>query len=46
MRVLEFCVEAKSEKEIREFLKLSSRNYVRENVIKLLIIDGKIKLYQ
>ena len=38
--VLEFCVKARSAKEIREYLQLSSRNYVNNNIIKPLISQG------
>lgn len=39
-KVLVFCKDAKSAKEIRQFLKLSSRNYVNDNIIKPLLVDG------
>ena len=42
-QILEFCVDAKSAKEIREFLKLSSRNYVNDNIIKPLLNDGLLE---
>ena len=38
-----YCIEAKSAKEIREHLKLTSKRYVAYNIIKLLISEGKLK---
>lgn len=35
--VKEFCKIPRSSKEIREYLKISSRTYVNENIIKPLI---------
>ena len=42
-RVLEFCVEPKSIKEILKFLNLKSREYLRKNIIVPLIKSGKLK---
>lgn len=38
--VQQYCVQARSAKEIREYLKLASRNYVNDNIIKPLIEEG------
>lgn len=40
--VLNFCIEPKSAKEIREFLNLNLRNYVSDKIIKPLLIEGKL----
>ena len=42
-KVLEFCVEPKSAKEICDFLKLNSRSYVFINIIKPLISSNKLE---
>lgn len=38
--VQQYCIQSRSAKEIREHLKLSSRNYVNDNIIKPLIDEG------
>lgn len=43
VQVLEYCKESKSTKEIALHLGLSSRSYVRENILKPLIKMGKLK---
>ena len=40
---LAYCIEAKSAKEIREHLKLTSKRYVAYNIIKPLISEGKLE---
>ena len=42
-KVKEFCVEPKSAKEINEYLGISSRSYVRINIIKPLIEEGSLE---
>lgn len=39
-RVKEFCIEPKSAKEINDYLGISSRSYVRINIIKPMIEEG------
>ena len=42
-KVLEFCTEPKSIKEILKFLNLKSREYLRKNIIVPLIKSGDLK---
>ncbi len=42
-KVLEFCVEAKTAKEIKEYLEIKSKRYVAEKIIKPLIDSGKLE---
>ena len=42
IKVLQFCVDSKSAKEIREYLKISSKSYVAYKIIKPLIATGKL----
>ena len=41
--VLEFCLEPKTAKEIKDLLKIKSRQYVSSNIIKPLISEGKLE---
>ena len=41
-RILNYCKEARTSKEIREFLNIKSRQYVSTNIIRPLIIEGKL----
>lgn len=41
-RVLEYCLEAKIAKEIKEYLNINSRQYISTNIIKPLINEGKL----
>ena len=41
-RVLEFCNEPKTAKEIKEYLKINSRQYISTNIIKPLINERKL----
>ena len=42
-KVLEFCIEAKSSREISDYLGMSSSGYVRRKILKPLIENGKLK---
>jgi hypothetical protein len=41
--ILELCIEAKTAKEIKESLKIKSRQYMSSNIIKSLINEGKLE---
>lgn len=41
-KVLNFCIEPKTTKQIQEYLNIKSRSYVRENIIKPLIKSERI----
>lgn len=41
-KVLEYCKEAKTAKEIKEYLNINSRQYISTNIIKPLINEGKL----
>jgi len=41
-KVLEYCYEAKTAKEISEYLNINSRQYISTNIIKPLINEGKL----
>lgn len=41
-KLLEFCIEPKTAKEIKQFLKINSRQYISSNIIKPLIDEGKL----
>ena len=41
--ILELCIEAKTAKEIKELLKIKSRQYMSSNIIKPLINEGKLE---
>ncbi|MBO5183135.1 MAG: AAA family ATPase [Bacilli bacterium] len=41
-KVLEYCQEAKTAKEIKEYLNISSRQYISTNIIRPLINEGKL----
>ena len=41
--VLEFCLGPKTAKEIKDLLKIKSRQYVSSNIIKPLISEGKLE---
>ncbi len=40
--ILDYCKEAKTAKEIREYLNIRSRQYISTNIIKPLIRSGKL----
>ena len=42
LKILEYCIEAKTAKEIREYLNIKSRQYVSTSLINPLINDGKL----
>ena len=42
LKILKYCVEAKSAKEIREYLKIKSRQYISTYLIKPLISEGRL----
>lgn len=42
-KILEFCKTPKTAKEIRMYLKISSKRYVAYKIIKLLINHGKLE---
>ena len=41
--ILELCIEAKTAKELKESLKIKSRQYMSSNIIKSLINEGKLE---
>ena len=43
LKVLEYCVTPKSMNEIKQYLGLSSRRYVREKIVKQLIYGKKLE---
>ena len=42
-KVLDYCFEPKTAKEIRKYINLKSRNYVNDKIIKPLISLGKLQ---
>ena len=42
LKILEYCIEAKTAKEIKEYLNIKSRQYVSTYLINPLINDGKL----
>ena len=41
-KVLEYCQEPRTAKEIKEYLSISSRQYISTNIIRPLINEGKL----
>lgn len=41
-RILEFCIEARSAKQIKEYLGIKSKRYVAEEIIKPLLLSSEL----
>ena len=42
-KVLDFCLEPKSAKEVKEYLNIKSRSYISRKIVNPLILKGKLE---